>query len=397
MTAGHDPVDPAAPSAPMPPEHATAETEPLSVDRPGADQPGSVRPAERPGPLPPRMHSTGAFPTVAPPGQLPSGPPPMGYPGGPTTPTSAFPAVPAGYAAPTTAIPTASVSVPPPYGSPAGPYGGPGQAGAAQPGPGHHRPPGGAGRWLGGIALFMCGLLLIVAGVQAYLLSDLGDKLAEEQRTSASARAEADSRVQGLEGRTGNLEKRIIDPEAVAKDVLPSVFVVETEFGLGTAFAVGKDPGGGTDLITNHHVIREAYEGGVREVSLVRDDKRFPVRIVEIDPANDLALLHSDETFPRLAAAKNPAQPGQPVVVVGAPLGLESTVTTGVVSATRQTSRGPLVQYDAASNPGNSGGPVVNAQREVVGVVRSGIREEGAQGLNFAIPIDTVCQAFDIC
>jgi len=83
-------------------------------------------------------------------------------------------------------------------------------------------------------------------------------------------------------------------------------------------------------------------------------------------------------------------------VVVGAPLGLEDTVTTGVVSAYRpDDSEGPTIQFDAPINPGNSGGPVVNSADEVIGLATAKARD--AEGIGLAVPIKTACDTFKVC
>ena len=80
-------------------------------------------------------------------------------------------------------------------------------------------------------------------------------------------------------------------------------------------------------------------------------------------------------------------QVGEPLIVVGNPLGLEGTVSTGVVSGIRELEEGfRVIQTDAATNPGNSGGPILNSKGEVVGILSFGIR--GGEGLNFWIPIN---------
>jgi S1-C subfamily serine protease len=286
------------------------------------------------------------------------------------------------------------VSVPTGYGEgpPTAGFGAPAQL---PPPPPAARPQRRGGR-LGVVAFVLVLLLLGVAGVQTYLLVDLGHRLDAAQRDARAARAETDTRLRGLESRTGDLEKHAIDPQTVAKEVLPSVFRVMAGKSIGTAFAIGKPAdGGGTNLITNNHVVDALYRAGGRDVSLEHDNQQFPAKIVKADPGNDVALLHSDESFPRLVAATASAQPGQPIVVVGAPLGLESTVTSGVVSALRSTPDGQMVQFDAPINPGNSGGPVVNAQRQVVGIATAMAR--GAAGIGFAIPISVACQSLSAC
>jgi putative serine protease PepD len=368
MTGGYDPIDPAVRQPPAPP----------------TDQSGEY--GARPGPHPPRMHATGQFPAQPasqfpgqPTGQFPTAP------GAPYGPGPGSPVVPA--SGPGGPVP---VSGPTGYGPPTSGFPAMAPVGAPQPVPPSPR----RGGRLGAVAFVLVLLLLVVAGVQAYLLANLGHRLDAAQRDAKAARAEADSRLRGVESRTGALEKKGIDLQAVAKDVLPSVFRVDTGKAIGTAFAIGK-AGGGTDLVTNNHVVDDLYKSGGREVSLEHNDQRFSAKIVKVDPGHDVALLHSDENFPPLVAAAAAAQPGQPIVVVGAPFGLESTVTSGVVSALRSTPDGPLVQFDAPINPGNSGGPVVNAQRQVIGIATLGTKD--AAGINFAIPISVACQSLGVC
>jgi S1-C subfamily serine protease len=246
-------------------------------------------------------------------------------------------------------------------------------------------------------------LLLLAAAGEGYLLFQINGKLDHANQQAAADRAAASHRADGLDGRVKALEHRLageLDSTAVANAVLPSVFRVDAGQFTGTAFAVGKAPsGGGTDLVTNYHVIQSIYEKGTKDAALERDNQRFPVKITQVDAKDDLALLHSTETFKRLTAASTQVQSGAPIVVVGAPLGLAQTVTTGVVSAIRNDFPGEggktYIQFDAPINPGNSGGPVVNAQQQVVGIASA--KADNAEGIGLAIPIALACQAFSIC
>jgi putative serine protease PepD len=255
------------------------------------------------------------------------------------------------------------------------------------------------------VTTLMTVLLLLAIGLQTYLLMNVSRRVAAAERSVAAGKANEQSQLQAIQdqvrnlaSRTGAIERRSMDPQAVARDVVNSVFLVEAGQSLGTAFALGQNDSGATHLITNYHVVSDLYNEGGRTTSLVRGDTRVAASIVKIDSDADLALLRADQELPPLAAATEQAEPGQPVVVVGAPLGLESTVTAGIVSALRDDpSEGPLIQFDAAASPGNSGGPVINAQREVVGVTVSGISGDRVQSLNFAIPIAVVCETLEIC
>ncbi|NES28273.1 trypsin-like serine protease [Micromonospora terminaliae] len=330
----------------------------------------------------------------APPGQPTSGP---AFPGQPTS-GPAFPGQPTSGPAfpgqPTSgpAYPGQMTSGPAYPGQPAGPV--PGMP-AAHP----DRP--GRGRRLPVVALVLAGILALVAGVQAYQIHRLDDRLAATDRRLAEAEGAAAGRLDGLERRAGALEKQAgaaFNPEAVASAVLPSVFRVRAGQFTGTAFAIGKAPaGGGTTLLTNFHVVESVFAAGDRKVFLERTDQRFEATIVEVDKDKDLAHLRTTAKFSGLVAAPTAVKSGQQIVVVGAPLGLQDSVTTGVVSAFRKDEggSGPVIQFDAPINPGNSGGPVINGSKEVVGIATAKARD--AEGIGLAVPIKTACDRFKLC
>jgi putative serine protease PepD len=232
-------------------------------------------------------------------------------------------------------------------------------------------------------------VLVVVAAWQAYRIEGM---TTDNHALASVLTTEKD--------RTDKLEKQlagVFDPEAVSSKVLPSVFRVRAGDFTGTAFSVGtKATGGKSNLLTNYHVVDEVYSAGGRTVSLERGSTQIKATIVKVDKVKDLALLSANQKITGLATAGTQVKPGQQVVVVGAPLGLDDTVTSGVVSAYRPDDQdGPTIQFDAPINPGNSGGPVVNANDQVVGLATA--KAKDAEGIGLAIPIKTACDTFAVC
>ncbi len=170
--------------------------------------------------------------------------------------------------------------------------------------------------------------------------------------------------------------------EDVIAKAIPSVVLVETPQGRGSAFFVSKDR-----LITNVHVV-----GGSSWVTLKLQDGRTLTATVAVKaPDYDVAILQASGTaenqpFLRLGSALQ-ARPGQEAVAIGSPLGVfQNSVTRGIISGLRQMGPVVVLQTDAALNPGNSGGPLLDHEGAVIGINTASFR--GAQGLNFAVAVD---------
>ena len=319
--------------------------------------------------------------------------PPAMAPGYPYPPTGA-PAAPAWPPAPQPQPPLPPLSAPPylastpPLSAPPFPAGMPPVAA-----------PAGNRRWQRLAAL--AALLVVLIAQSAYLVH-LDSRLSAANRARAAENAASTTRVDALADQVTRLQQgaaQSLDTEAVAGAVLPSVFRVDAGDFSGTAFAIGKkSTSGGTDLLTNYHVVESVYSTGGRSVSLQHDSQRFPAQISRVDKDQDLAVLHTSANFPRLVAG-GAVTSGVPILVIGAPLGLAQSVTNGIVSAVRSDVPGEsgktLIQFSAPINPGNSGGPVVDAQKRVVGIATA--KASGAEGIGLAIPIQVACDAFAVC
>ncbi len=164
--------------------------------------------------------------------------------------------------------------------------------------------------------------------------------------------------------------------------------------GQGSGFIVSPDG----IILTNAHVVKDASEVTVK----MTDRREYRAKVLGSDPKTDVAVIKIDaKNLPTVAMGNTrDLKVGQWVLAIGSPFGFENTVTAGVVSAKGRTlpddSYVPFIQTDVAVNPGNSGGPLINARGEVVGI-NSQIysRSGGYQGVSFAIPIDVAIQIKD--
>ncbi|WP_185976168.1 S1C family serine protease [Mycolicibacterium sp. 018/SC-01/001] len=180
--------------------------------------------------------------------------------------------------------------------------------------------------------------------------------------------------------------------QTAAQALLPSVVQISAGNSLGSGFAIDVEG----RIMTNSHVI----EGFSRVAVRLADGRRSPARVVGTDPATDVAVLQVSGPAPPPAVlgVSDGLGIGQPVIAVGAPLGLNSTVTAGIISAVDRTARlgpnpaQPLLQTDASINPGNSGGPLANLDGQVIGmntaIATVGGPETGNIGIGFAVPIN---------
>lgn len=246
-------------------------------------------------------------------------------------------------------------------------------------------------------------LLAVIGLVCALLLGLLGGAL------GLTAAAQADrGRQSSPTISTPDQEVVLSGPETIAgvvRATLPSVVSVVVdagaESGSGSGFVVSDDG----YVVTNNHVIEAAVANAGAVEVVLSDGRRLPAEIIGRNVSYDVAVLRvSDRSLPPLAAGEVAATVGDSVLVIGAPLGYDFTVTTGIVSAVDrpvtvgeadEASYISAIQTDAPINPGNSGGPVLDGRGGFIGMASSMAtlaRAPGAGsiGLGFAIPARAV-------
>ncbi len=196
-----------------------------------------------------------------------------------------------------------------------------------------------------------------------------------------------------------------VDTVEVAKRVLPGTVMIQTGSSTGSGFVL--DTAG--RIMTNNHVVAAAAADGERIRVVFSDGRRQSATLVGRSPSYDLAVIKvrgSSDLRPLPFGDSEALEVGQPVIAVGAPLGLPGTVTQGIVSAQDRpvvvgggadadapTAYINAIQTDAPINPGNSGGPLIDAAGRVIGVnsailtLGSGQGQTGNIGLGFAIPV----------
>jgi serine protease Do len=277
-------------------------------------------------------------------------------------------------------------------------------------------------------AKFLLFVLLVSAGISLlydYRLKHGGLNLPSgrkpEKYTLASNPSVDPKQVPSLEAL--NQERR-----ALVKSVIPSVVAVKTSKKVGIRREYGLDPfdfffgsprrfrnprdealvqnslGSGVivtkegHIITNNHVVDQVDEIEVQ----LSDGRTTKARLVGADEQLDLAVLKIDVpgVKPLKLADSDTVQPGDFVLAIGNPFGLQETVTDGIISWKGQPNstdfRGDLLQTNAAINPGNSGGPLINVRGEVVGINEQIVSSSGgSQGIGFAIPSNTVRTALE--
>ena len=229
---------------------------------------------------------------------------------------------------------------------------------------------------------------------QNIALSASINSLSEQLGLTAS---ELKSSIEGVESDLASTSESLAELSAVSgdfsgiiEDAVRGVVSVLTDNGQGSGVVYSDDG----YIITNHHVIQNANEISI----LFSDGRTVDAVFLGADTINDVALLKVEMTgLYELDFDESEVRIGEKVIAMGNPLGLSFSVTEGIVSAKgRVIKRGSagLIQIDAPVNPGNSGGPLLNTQGNVVGIVNAKL--QGYEGIGFAIPSAVVVSDIDL-
>ena len=247
---------------------------------------------------------------------------------------------------------------------------------------------------LGRIVLFgLVGLLLLSAP-----LTSIGLTIRERSVEARGLGADRQS-LSALQARVKSLELQVgaqTDWSAIARDVQSSIFTVATKSGLGSGW-VARTGAGGSDVVTNFHVVAEAWNAGEVSVQVRQGDRTMEGTVTRVERSDDLAIVHIAARFPALPTAAERPQLGDAVLAAGSPLGLGGSVSLGVVSGFRSLDGEDYIQFSAPISPGNSGGPVVDRHGRVVAVTAAKFEGQGVEALSLAIPVQTVCATVVSC
>lgn len=201
----------------------------------------------------------------------------------------------------------------------------------------------------------------------------------------------------------------------VAAKVQPSVVMIQGQTGEGSGVVLSEDG----LILTNNHVVVGAGQGGGQMTVKFSDGKTAKAGVVGTDPATDLAVIRAEDVSNLTKATlgdSDQLKVGDDVLAIGSPLGLDGSVTRGIVSALNRTlnlggeqrqqlppgfggqaqeqgtTLGDVIQTDASINPGNSGGALVNAAGQLVGINTAIASDAAGGGVGFAIPVNTAKQ-----
>ncbi|WP_323132509.1 S1C family serine protease [Kineococcus indalonis] len=248
----------------------------------------------------------------------------------------------------------------------------------------------------------LAGVLLLPLAVAGCTGTGQEGAAATSSGAASSSAPAAPGSAQGSTGVGGGAAGLEESYQQVIRQVLPSVVQISTGTGLGSGVVLDADG----NIVTNAHVVGDATSF---QVQFANSPASYPATLVGSYPQNDLAVVRVEgaaELVPARLGDSDAVEVGTLVLAMGNPLGLSSSVTNGIVSATGRTVTEPpseavpagatlpgTIQTSAAINPGNSGGALVNLAGEVIGIptlaATNGQQGGAAPGIGFAIPSNT--------
>ena len=276
----------------------------------------------------------------------------------------------------------------------------PPQAGAGEPGENSlNAPPKEKKRWsTGAVAALMVGAVVLASGTTFALSAMQGTNSTRSVNTLDSAPTGNEDTSSSRLEESGTIAQ-------VADKVTRSVVQIQVQTARGGEEGSGSIFTNDGMILTNNHVVGAAAEGNAKMQVITADGRVLPAKFIAADPQTDIAFIKAegaDNLQPMAMGDSNAINVGETVAAIGSPLGLNSTVTSGIVSAKDRPvqaagedgGEGSLIdaiQTDAAINPGNSGGALVNLKGELVGIptviaTLGGGGTSGSIGLGFAIP-----------
>lgn len=247
-----------------------------------------------------------------------------------------------------------------------------------------------------GRAVVALGVLLLLTLILASIATvSLGGRITSLSRDLRSAEKAGEASSNALQARVAALENsKGVQPDipALVRSASRSVFGITAGGARGTAWIASSDATS-AKAVTNYHVVADLWRAGRRSVTLHRGKLTYDGIIERVTIANDLALISIHSPLRALVISTATPAVGSQIVVIGAPLGLTNSVSTGVVSAIRRD----FIQFTAAISPGSSGSPVVDTSGRVVAVAEAKAIADGAEGLGVAIPARTLCESLEVC
>lgn len=220
--------------------------------------------------------------------------------------------------------------------------------------------------------------------------------LAYEWRAEVSLRHQLVVEHQTITALDRKLDAAQTDWPAVAATAAQSVVTIDADDSLGSGWVAHADANG-AEIVTNFHVVKDAWSSGTATVKVRQGDSTWSGTIMRVDRDDDLAVIHVAQRLSALTSAPERPKVGVAVMAVGSPLGLDGTVSIGIVSGYRSLEGSNYLQFTAPISPGNSGGPVIDSRGRVVGIATAKLVYPGAEALSLAIPVGLACDRLVTC